>query len=55
MKIDKVKLKSAIPIDSYYRGQLGVPAKTNQNHWVYFCPFHGDEKTPNLAVYFDGG
>lgn len=54
MKIDKVKLKSKIPIDEYYQDQLGAPAKTYQNHMVYFCPFHNDEKTPNLAVYFDG-
>ncbi len=55
MSIDKMKLKSVIPIDAYYRGQLGNPEKTNPNHWVHFCPFHGDEKTPNLAIYLDGG
>jgi len=55
MKIDKMKLKSAIPIDTYFQDQLGPPAKTNRDHWVYFCPFHNDKNTPNLAVYFDGG
>jgi len=57
MKIDKTKLKAAIQIDEFYQSELGSPAKTHQNHWVYFCPFHNDENTPNLAlaVYFDGG
>jgi len=55
MNIDKTKLKAAIPIDEYYQSELGPPAKTNQNHWIYFCCFHSDEKRPNLVVYRDGG
>ena len=53
--IDIKKLKSAIPIEEYYRSILGAPKKTNNDHWVFFCLFHDDQKTPNLAVYFDGG
>ncbi len=53
--IDKKKLKSAISIEDYYRSILGNPKKTNKDHWIYFCLFHDDQTTPNLAVYFDGG
>ncbi len=55
MKIDAQKLKEAIPIEEYYREELGEPQKNNKDHRVYFCPFHEDHKTPNLAVYFEGG
>lgn len=48
-KINTAKLKSVIPIDSYYQEQLGSPAKTNSNHWVYLCPFHDDEKNAELG------
>jgi len=47
MKIDKTKLKSGIPIEGYYQDQLGAPAKTNQNHWVYLCPFHKENSEPS--------
>ena len=54
-KIDTVKLKAAINIETYYQEQLGAPNKTNKDHWVFFCPFHDDKETPNLAIYFNGG
>ena len=55
MNIDKIKLKAAIQIDEFYQSELGSPAKINSNTWTYLCPFHNDQKTPNLVVYQDGG
>ena len=49
------KLKSKIPVEEYYRSTLGDPKKTSNDHWIFLCPFHNDQTTPNLAVYFDGG
>ncbi|MDG2214486.1 MAG: toprim domain-containing protein, partial [Verrucomicrobiota bacterium] len=54
MSIDKELLRAAIPVERYYRDQLGEPHKTNGDHWVYPCTFHKDKNNPNLAVGFDG-
>jgi 5S rRNA maturation endonuclease (ribonuclease M5) len=53
-QVNKEKLKDAVLVEQYYRDQLGEPEKTKSDHWIYFCPFHEDRKTPNLAVYYDG-
>jgi DNA primase len=45
MRIDKERLKAAIPIEQYYRGQLG-----KSRAGKYFCPFHNDCKTPNMVA-----
>ena len=44
-KIDKELLREAIPVDQYYRAELGEPQSDK-----YFCPFHPDRKTPNLSA-----
>lgn len=53
-KIDPKKLKAAIHVDQYYRKELGEPKLSKKDHWIYYCPFHEDRNTPNLAVYHDG-
>ena len=45
MSIDKELLRAAIPIDQYYRDQLG-----ESRSGKYFCLFHPDHKTPNLVA-----
>jgi hypothetical protein len=54
MNIDEKELKSCINVEKFYSDELGEPEKRNNGHNVYFCPFHKDEKTPNLAVYSNG-
>ena len=44
-KIDKELLREAIPVDQYYRAELGEPQSDK-----YFCPFHPDKKNPNLSA-----
>ena len=45
MNVDKELLRAAIPIDKYYRDQLG-----ESQSGKYFCLFHPDHKTPNLVA-----
>ena len=45
MKVDKEKLREAIPTHQYYRDQLGEPKSGK-----YFCPFHEDKNTPNMVA-----
>ena len=49
-KIDKEKLRAAIPTENYYRDQLGEPQGNIAGKQKYFCPFHPDKKTPNLIA-----
>jgi hypothetical protein len=48
-------LRRSHPVEEYYRSTLGNPKKTHNDRWIFLCPFHDDQTTPNLAVYFGGG
>ncbi len=45
MKIDKEALRTAIPLDQYYAGELGTPGRNGK----YTCPWHED-KNPSLVA-----
>lgn len=48
---DKEKIRSSIEVEALYTSQLGYPPTARDGkHLTFHCPWHPDQKTPNLEV-----
>lgn len=51
MKLDKEIVRATLDVENLYTSELGYqPARKDPKSLKYLCPWHPDQKTPNLKV-----